>query len=192
MEKTEHRGYFRVEVRLPIEFRTISYDEYLNLENVVKYSSNQIVDKTDEMRFLKELVATDEKEKGQIYKYVRIIDKKLDIIIDLLSRSKDNGIYINKYIDVNISGSGIRFVSDVKLHEGEYVEMKIILPISPNPKITSLCRVLRSKNIRTNNMDSWEVALKFITINEDDRDLLINYIFRTERELLRYRKEQIG
>ncbi|OGP64745.1 MAG: hypothetical protein A3K22_04620 [Deltaproteobacteria bacterium RBG_16_42_7] len=193
METTESREYFRVKVRLPIEFRTISYDEYLNLENIVKCGPARIADNITEVHLLmKETLSKDEREKGQIYAYVQMIDKKLDMIIDLLSKPKDDGMYIKKYIDVNISGSGIGFVSDVKLDVGEYVELKIVLPMPPYLKITSLCKVARSKGIEINGVANWEVGLKFEVIKEDGRDLLINYIFTKERESLGSRKRLTG
>jgi len=192
MKKDESREYFRVEVRLPIEFRVINHDEYMNIENTVKYSSARIVDKTNEMHFLKEIASNNEKEKGQIYSYIRMIDKKLDMILDLLYKSKDDGLYISRYINVNISGAGIRFTTDVNLKEEEIVELRVILPIPPYPKITSLCEVVRSQACEVNGIANWEIALTYTTINEDDRDILINYIFTKERELLRSRKEQTG
>ncbi len=192
MEETEKREYFRLEVRLPIEFRKITYEEYVNLENSIKYSSTQSVDISNEMQFLKEAVSKYEKEKGQLHAYMQMINKKLDIILDLLNKTKDEELYISKYIDVNISGSGIRFTSEVELHTNEYVELKIVLPRHPYPKITTLCQVVRSQTSEAGDRVDWEVALKFLTINEDDRDLLISYIFEKERELLRNRKEQAG
>jgi PilZ domain len=196
MVEPEKREYFRVEVRLPIEFRTISYDEYVNLEDVVKCSSTQIVDSVNEFNFMRELVAhgeIEEKKKGPLYAYVRMIDKKLDMVLDLLTRTKEEGLYINRHVNMNIGGAGVRFISDVKLCVGNYVELKVILPMLPYPKITALCEVTRSKSAtETGDVGSWEVALKFLTINEDDRDLLINYIFSREREFLRSKKRVNG
>jgi hypothetical protein len=196
MVEPEKREYFRIEVRLPIEFRTISYDEYLNLENVIKCSSTQIVDSVSEVNFLRELVANGEiveEKKGQIYAYVQMIDRKLDMILDLLTKSKNEGLYINRHVDVSIGGAGIRFVSDVKLHAGEYVELRVILPMLPYPKITSLCQVTRSRNVtKADGVGDWEVALRFLTINEGDRDLLVKYIFARERESLRNEKTANG
>jgi c-di-GMP-binding flagellar brake protein YcgR len=191
MKKCENREYFRIEVRLPIEFRRISHDEYLNLENTVKHSSTHIIDKVNEMRFLKEIISKDEKETGQIHSYIKLIDKKLDMILDLLNKSRDDGLYQNRYINVNISGAGINFTTDVNLHEGEHVELKVILPFPPYPKITSLCNVVRSIVCNVNGIANWETALTFTTINEEDRDLLINFIFSKEREFLRYKKEKM-
>jgi hypothetical protein len=192
MEKSENREYFRLEVRLPIKFRRISHEEYINLENTVKYGSTQIIDKVNEMHFLKEIVSKDEQEKEQMHVYIKMINNKLDRILDLLYKSKDDGLYLSRYIDINISGAGIRFTTDVDLHADEYVELKIILPIPPYPKITSLCKVARSNACEVNGIANWETALTFTTINEDDRDLLINFIFMKERELLRRKKEQVG
>ena len=196
MVEPEKREYFRVGVRLPIEFKTISYDEYLNLENVIKCSTTQIVDSVNEFSFLRDMIANDDvaqKKKGQIYAYVRMIDKKLDIVLDLLTRSKDEKTYIKRHVDVNIGGAGMRFVSDVNLSVDAYVELKVVLPILPYPKITALCKVTRSKNVvQANGAVNWEVALKFLTINEDDRDLLINYVFARERESLRSKKRVNG
>jgi hypothetical protein len=196
MVEPEKREYFRVGVRLPIEFRTISYDEYLSLEDAIKCSTAQIVDSINEVHFLRDLVAHDEvtqKKKGQIYAYVRMIDKKLDMILDLLTKSEDKRTYTNRHIDVNIGGAGIRFVSDVNLSTGTYVELKVILPLLPFPKITALCQVTRGRRIvRADGTTNWEVALNFLAINENDRDLLVKYIFARERESLRNKKRVSG
>ncbi|MCX5806290.1 MAG: PilZ domain-containing protein [Proteobacteria bacterium] len=192
MEKAENREYFRVEVRLPIEFRKISHDEYLNIESTIKYGSVKIIDNAKEMHFLKEIVSKDEQDKEQILAYIKIIDKKIDMILDLLYKSKNDSLYLSRYINVNISGAGIRFTTDVNLHDAEHVELKITLPIPPYPKIVLLCDVVRSDVCDIDGIDNWETALAFKTINEDDRDLLINFIFTKEREVLRYKKEQSG
>jgi hypothetical protein len=192
MKKDESREYFRVEIRLPIEFRRISHDEYLNLENTIKYGSTRIIDKVNEMYFLKGIVSQDEKKKEHMYAYLKLIDKKVDMILDLLCKARDDGLYQGRHINVNISGAGIRFTTDVNLNEGEQVELKVILPIPPYPKITSLCDVVRSSACKVEGVTNWQTALSFKTINEDDRDLLINFIFMKERELLRRKKEPTG
>jgi hypothetical protein len=192
VEKTESREFFRVEVRLPIEFRRINHDEYLNLENTVKYGSAKIMDKAEEMHFFKEIVSKDEKEKDKTHAYIKMIDKKIDMILDLLCKSRNDDLYLDRYINVNISGAGIRFTTDVNLHDAEHVELKITLPTPPYPRIVSLCNVVRSEVSKVNGVDNWETSLAFATINEDDRDLLINFIFTKERECLRCKKEQSG
>jgi hypothetical protein len=195
MVEPEKREYFRVEVRLPIEFRTISHDDYLNLKNVIKCSRRQIIDSASEVSFMRQLVADDEIEdgkRGHLYAYVRMMDKKLDLILDLLTRTNEESLYANRQVNVNIGGAGIRFVSDVKLRAGTYVELRVILPMLPYPKITALCQVTRSRSVAQAEGTNWETALKFLTISEDDRDLLIKFIFSRERESLRTKKRVNG
>ena len=196
MVEPEKREYFRLSVRLPIEFRTVSYEEYLNLENAIKCSTAQIVDSIHEFSFLRDIIANEDvvlRKKGQIYSYLRMIDKKLDIILDHLAESQDEKTYARRHVDVNIGGAGMRFISDIDLGIGVYVELKVILPVLPYPKITALCQVTRSKEVElASDAVNWEIALKFLTINENDRDLLINYLFARERESLRITKKVHG
>ncbi len=195
MVMPEKREYFRVGVRLPIEFRTITREEYLDLESTVKCSNGWRADSIKEVNSLMELVAQSDavEDKSQLYAYVRMVDKKLDMILDILNKSKDDGTYISRNLDVNIGGAGIRFVSDVNLRVGAYVELKAILPMLPYPKITALCQVTRNRIVaQPDAAANWEVALKFLTIHEDDRDLLIRYIFARERESIRDKKKVNG
>jgi c-di-GMP-binding flagellar brake protein YcgR len=193
MEHTERREYFRVKDRLPIEYRVIDEKEYSRLENVIKYNPTRIIDKVNEMYFLRKIVTKDEKEKDQIYGYLQILDKKLDIILELLRKSREDELYTSAYCEVNMSGAGIQFLSGAPLlAKGALVELRIILPIFPYPKISSLCRVVRENDHTVEEAAQPGVALEFMTINEEDRDLLISYVFTKEREYLRLIKEQAG
>ncbi|MCX5815090.1 MAG: PilZ domain-containing protein [Proteobacteria bacterium] len=192
MTETEKREYFRIEDRLSIRLRIITHDEFMAIEDTVRFSSAKTAGDLKEIQFLKGIVTNEEKEKEQLYTYLQVIDKKLDIMLDYLSETTDTGPYITKYLKVDISGSGIGFVSDIEMKEGEYVEIKVVLPIYPHLKITTLCRVLRSETRKKDDKQFWEVALGFLVINDNDKDLLINYIFMKEREMLRHKKESTG
>jgi c-di-GMP-binding flagellar brake protein YcgR len=192
MTETEKREYFRIEDRLSIRLRIITHDEFMALEDTVRFSSAKTTEDLKEIQFFKRIATNKEKEKEQFYTYLQVIDKKLDMILDYLSETTDNVPYITKYLKVDISGSGIGFVSDIEMKEGGYVEVKIVLPIYPHLKITTLCRVLRSETRKKDDKQFWEVALSFLVINDNDKDLLINYIFMKEREMLRHKKESTG
>jgi c-di-GMP-binding flagellar brake protein YcgR len=120
---------------------------------------------------------------GELYSYLEMLDRKLNTIIDILSR-KDN-VFHSKYVDIDISGAGIKYCSDTKLEEGSYLELRIILPYFPNPRIAALGRVVRSSHQSVEGKDSWETAVSFVSLSEKDRDILISYVFSKEREILR-------
>lgn len=186
----DRREYFRIRDRLVIEVRIIRDDEFLELENTIRYSPTQIVDKIyDDMRFLKERLSNDDREASQILTYLRTIDKKLDIVMNLLGKSDKETPYRSSYIEVEISGNGINFTSDLCIEGGDYLELRIVIPRFPYPRITILGQVLRSENFQGNEAPGCRVVVKFIVINEEDRDLLINYIFMKDREHLRLKKE---
>jgi hypothetical protein len=64
-----------------------------------------------------------------------------------------------------------------------------VIPRFPYPKITALSQVLRGEECLVKETMYCEVIARFIVINEEDRDLLINYIFVKDRERLRLKKE---
>ena len=81
----------------------------------------------------------------------------------------------------------------IALKTGDYTELKIIMPIFPYPKITTLCQVVRAERLHGGRYRAtFRIAMKFLVINEKDRDLLINYIFVKEREYLRQKKETMS
>ncbi|OPY03918.1 MAG: PilZ domain protein [Syntrophorhabdus sp. PtaB.Bin184] len=182
----ERREFFRVTDRIPLEFRPISRDEFLKLQDVIRYSSTQVVDRLHEIHFLEgqgELKETTD----QLHEYMRMINRKLDLILEILGRSSTDDSYIAVKTDVNISGAGVQFACEAPLKEGDLVELKIIVPVFPYPRITCLCEVVRAD--RTDNAGFFRYALKFMVINEKDQDVLVNYIFLKERQYLRQKRE---
>jgi hypothetical protein len=189
MEENGRREFFRIKDRLTVEFRVIDYEEYARLESLIKYSSTQVAGDTDEVALSNTRNLKVEEDRDPVCSILRMLDRKLDVILDLLRKPDGGEAYTRRCVDLVISGSGLKFMSDVFLKEGAYVEFKVVLPVSPHPKVTALCQVQRTENREVNQNPGWEIALKFLTINEEDRDLLINYIFRKEREQIRQKKE---
>jgi len=185
----DRREYFRIKDRLVIEVRAISDEEFLQLENTIRYNPTQVVDKGHEMHFMKECISNDEKEKNLILSYLVVIDKKLDALTDMLCKSCKDELYHTSCGDVEISGSGVKFCADLQIRAGDYLEIRIVIPRFPFPKITTLAQVLRSDDCLVNGLPYSEATARFVVINEEDRDLLINYIFVKERESLRLKKD---
>jgi hypothetical protein len=185
----DRREYFRIKDRLAIEARVITDDEFEELENSIRYNPTQVIDKSYDMHFLRESISNDEKEKNQVLSYLVMIDKKLDMLIDFLYKPKKEELFHTSYLEVEVSGNGVKFFTDLEIHVGDYAEIRIVIPRFPYPKITALAQVLRDEECFVNDLKYCEVTARFIVINEEDRDLLINYIFVKDRERLRLKKE---
>lgn len=184
----ERREFFRIHDRIPVEFRIISREEFISLQDSIRYNSTQVVDRLHELYFL-EVRGKAEDEDDHLYSYMQIINRKLDMIIGMLGKSQASENYVAVHTDVSVSGSGIQFACSPPLTEGEFAELKIIIPVFPYPKITCLCQVVRTEKETGDVASGQKTAFKFVVINEKDQDILINYVFLKERQYLRQKKE---
>jgi hypothetical protein len=178
----ERREYFRIKDRLLVEFREVNRDESLSLESNLTHGFS--------LHYPYRHVLSDVQNlppfARELYSYLEVIERKLDTIINLLS--KEDKVFQGRYLEVDISGAGIRFQSDTALNEGGYVELRIALPCLSDGRITALGKVVRAQKGRNDTKDVWEVAVNFIGMRESEKDMLINYIFSKERERLRVGK----
>lgn len=177
----ERREYFRITDRLLVEVREIDYEESLELGKNLQQCDLLPDSENDSASRSFRPPAFD---RNELYEFLEVLDRKLNTILELLLK-KDERFY-NEYADVNISAAGLRYRSEKHLPEGAYVDLRIVLPYFPNPRIAAVGMVVRSSRSETEECrDAWETAIKFVAISERHRDVLINYVFAKEREQLR-------
>ncbi len=179
----ERREFFRISDRLLLEFKEVSRQESFVLEKTLKGPDlfpGLLASGADA---LPERSAF---RKNELYTYFDSIDRKLNALIEMLS-DKDNS-FQSTYVDVSISGCGLKYCSAVKLDEGAYLELRIGLPSFPGRPIRALGRVVRVTLAGTEERDGWETAVSFAAISEKDRDALVGHIFSRERECLRMKQ----
>lgn len=190
----EKREFFRIRDRLEIEFRVINDEEFLLLEREIRYRpSHQYC--PDSRTSLAEDIRKREDDKEMLIEYLRLLDNKLSTVLSLLSppvhESQNDKAkpWTAWYGEVDISGAGLGFVLQSPIPEGTLLVLKMMLPIFPYPAIRTLCEAVRHRDVSSNESTGWKNALKFLVMNDLDRDLLISYIFDKEREQIRLRKE---
>lgn len=175
--RIERREFFRIEDRLFIEFRQIDPEESLALQK------EQAPDSPSEHLQQVEFRPSSAFGKDDVYAYLEMLDRKLNMVIDLLSR-KDQ-VFHGSYTDVVLSGSGLKYVSDVRLDAGVFVEIRLVLPFFSKPRIVAFGKVVRCERHPGEGKDAWDISVQFAVISEKDRDALIGYAFSKERESLR-------
>jgi len=197
IEKVEHdtlvymnykpeRSHLRVDAYIIFTYKKISQEEFS--EQKGKYTQNIYPDGEryfytpysflrDDSESLSEAVPPD------IANELNSIHKKLDIILKLLMRSEEKNIYNEKPCAVNLSGSGLKFLTDDDIRVDDYLDIKMVLPISSGILIELLGEVVRCVSIKDEKKN--EIAVKFAAINEDEREIIIRYVFKRQRELLR-------
>lgn len=87
-------------------------------------------------------------------------------------------------ISIDISGGGMRFVSQKRAEIGRYMLLEFDIMVSGNKvSYSQLAKVIQTKEIHTKK-DTYEHRVQFEKITIPERELLIKFIFEQER---RYR-----
>lgn len=99
------------------------------------------------------------------------------------------GEKLDKGVIVDISGGGLRFVSEMKYDADSHVFCKYHLLIEGKYKEYNLIgKVLSVGNVE-NRPGAYEHRIKYVNINVEEREEIIRYIFQEERKS---RKKELG
>ena len=127
------------------------------------------------------------------------LDKKIDMILykqeEILKHftpqdQRDETYESGECID--LSGSGVNMLIPEKLKKETILELSIEPPIYPPFRIVALGEITRVNLTRNKEKTGYEISTTFVAINEDDREELIKYIYRRQRELISSRKKSDG
>lgn len=118
-------------------------------------------------------------ENPKLYELLFEINQKIDILVDHLSRK--SGLSIPEAREVNISGGGLRFNSTTEFREGDRLTLKTFLPDYAYVVKVS-CEVLR---VTPAGDGTFEVAVKYVDMDDSTREKIIKYIFAKQRKVLR-------
>ncbi|HOM28596.1 MAG TPA: PilZ domain-containing protein [Deltaproteobacteria bacterium] len=117
------------------------------------------------------------------------MDRKLDLIINMVISEDFKALVRTIPREVNISASGMRFISAEPYDIGDILELHIILPMRPLLMVNLIGEVLRLKPLAsTPDVNRWAVAVRFHRVDDDTREDIIRYLFRRQREVLRQRQ----
>ena len=117
------------------------------------------------------------------------INRKLDLPIHMYLAEDFKDLMSTSPRDINISASGIRFITDESFEEGDLLEVSMILPMVPLLFIRFVGEVIRMKSVTSYETARYAVAVRFLHVDQESRDDVIRYLFRRQRELLRMRQD---
>jgi hypothetical protein len=116
------------------------------------------------------------------------INRKLDLLIHMYLGDDFMEIMRTPQRDVNLSSSGIRFITKEVFAPGDLVEISMILPMAPLLYIQIVGDVLRLKPVTSSDTSRYAVAVRFLQVDNDTREDIIRYLFKRQREVLRKRQ----
>ena len=116
------------------------------------------------------------------------IDWLLTSVLKTIGRDKELKQVIPEFMIVNLSGSGIRFLSDQEFPIDSFLILRLILrPFIP---IQAVGKVLRVRPIRNEGESRFETATEFVEIAPADREAIIRHILRSQATIQRVRHSQ--
>lgn len=191
MEKqSSARAHLRMDVMILLQHRRLTTKEYEEME---KTNFDDDEEGLSIQSFsLQPFIEDKEKEEeiGNVEPFIinALIDinLKLNLIFTMLSCSKgEPSIFTQKPVEVNLSEGGIGFIIKGKVKKGDILELKILLPVFPLVLIKAWGKVIRSTPMPK---DGCKVGVQYLNVKEEDRDKIVHYIFKKQRELLRSKK----
>ncbi|MBI4378974.1 MAG: PilZ domain-containing protein [Nitrospinae bacterium] len=184
-ENSQLRDYVRVAVSFPVTFSFLKENDYERIRNVI--ISHRTGDREGDIM---PLLGMEELESLDIAiaKIWMSMNSKLDYIIKLLKKDKKEEKE-NEGFCTDISGKGIKMIYKGDLSIGQYIQLRVHPPTFPPITIVALGKILRKEKSDTYKEGEIEVAVEFDTIHGDDREEIVSYVFKRQRELLRAKKE---
>jgi hypothetical protein len=113
------------------------------------------------------------------------INRKLDLLIHMYLGDDFMEIMRTPQREVNLSASGIRFITRESFQPGDLVEVSLILPMAPLLYIQLVGDVLRLKPVTSSEVSRYAVAVRFLQVENDTKEDIIRYLFKRQREVLR-------
>jgi hypothetical protein len=188
ISETERREWLRIDDRLLLEYRlkgTASARPLVQSSDAIAAAIHDFITKPTE-----ELLERTQAAEAEfpLQPWVMKIDWAMSLILNSLARLTPGGMAIPQLTDVNISATGIRFFAPDPFHEGDQLDLKLILP--PFSPIQAAAEVIRVTRSFEDGKERYEIATSFTTISSDAQERLIQYIISLQAKRLRTRNGQ--
>ncbi len=176
---SERRNYVRVDTTLRYHYEKIdSVPEVWGRTSTI-YLTRTYVDIP---------TFTDKMETEDLF---RLLYSALGEIKDEISSMKERlGLKTERMMShrINISGSGASFWDDSKkLEKGDKVLFTVVLPLELPLMVKSVAEVVNEPT-HDPEIGGYRHKLRFVLIDPEDRELIIRYTFKRQRELINLKK----
>ncbi len=98
------------------------------------------------------------------------------------------GLPLKRSVIVDISGGGLRFVSDQRYEPGDLIFCTYHLLVDSKKKECEIIGKILSTKELENKKGTFEHRVQYVNLDVDDREEIIKYIFKEERKIMRREK----
>jgi hypothetical protein len=177
IHKVDGRNYTRVDDVLNVNHKKISNDEYNQLSNTPSMIFQNIFGESFKVPDFQDV------SMKMLYDLIYRVSLKMDRILSILESTRLGKYESTDDTFVNISGAGMRFITDPIYAVGDLIALQFTLPLVNQPVINVMGEVVKISE--SEQKGKCNTSVKFVDISEDDREVIIKYVFKRQRELLR-------
>jgi hypothetical protein len=189
-EAGDRRRFFRINDEVDLYYRKIARQEASELshinENVLTGDAlPQIMEAAEQE--MNGLLKRIEAAQPEVAQYLKLLNYKVDMLAECWLQQNDL-IREKSSCYVNLSASGLAFGSEQPMNEGDFLELKILLPAS-RALVTTCCRVIQCRqNPSREQSYPYVVSVDYMNMKEEDRELLIKHVIKRQLAQIREQK----
>ncbi|HIJ86728.1 MAG TPA: DUF5634 family protein [Desulfuromonadales bacterium] len=182
----ELREFYRVDAYLPIKY-------FVSPEQ----NNNRLRKEWEERRESRLKFITNQKKQRREAKVLpensnlfEVIDNEESPAVNPVEEESDGSWDSIIPLAANISGGGLRIITHMGFEMGEYILLEIFVP-TPERVIDVVGRVVfANRNFAAgNDHEYFNTGVKFVYLNESDRDAIVNYISTIQLKRIRQLRE---
>lgn len=185
-KQSDRRNYFRIDDVTILYYRLLHDEEGANLDQLQQLSVDKLTLKArfDSMtRELAPLTRSIEEGNPKLAQYLTAMDKKLNMLSEVLMNNAVDELHEQPQ-QVNISAGGLSFTSQSVITPGSLLELRIVL-LPSNVGIYSHAKVVACrKDEADESRVSYKVAVEFVRMDEEFRDLISRHVLKREQAAL--------
>lgn len=191
MTPENRREYLRTDITLSTRCRLLTREE---MDLVEQGSMSGILQSSSFSSPIDEIIdqLPSGSEEETLYRCLKMIDNKVNFVIDQMASSPGQpDKQMNEVVE--LSGSGIRFVSKDPFPKGVLLKMDLIMPDTFEFMVEFIARVVRVESKlppAEKGVQEYCVAAHYEQIDERARDAIIEAIFKKQRKMIRFEKDQ--
>jgi len=178
MESQNRRKYYRANIVLPVSWEVLKGEDKSLVE---KGLGATLLKRGSLPSPIDEYLAQAEpgSQEKHLYRCLQLVNNKLNYIIDhLMSASGDQRPRDDV---IEISGSGLKFLTDEALSAGDLLRMDLVMPESLHYQMELLAEVVRVEPFEEQHL----IAANIVAIDEESRDAIIQAVFQKQRQEIR-------
>jgi len=122
---------------------------------------------------------------GYLFDRLNRIEEKLDRVLKKFDPDSGPGETTSFGTAQNISGAGVNLILADALETGQLVLISLSVPGFSIGFLQAYGEVVRVTPAEDQGRPSFETAIKFLVISEDEREKLIAYAFQQQRQVIR-------